>query len=52
MNIASQERKTINEVAKGQILRIEKSSIHDGEGLRSVVFFKGCPMRCAWCSTP
>jgi pyruvate formate lyase activating enzyme len=34
------------------ILRIEKSSIFDGAGLRSVVFFKGCPMQCAWCSTP
>ena len=37
---------------QGHILRIEKSSIHDGAGLRSVVFFKGCPMQCAWCSTP
>jgi pyruvate formate lyase activating enzyme len=36
----------------GCVLRVEKTSIHDGEGLRSVVFFKGCPMRCAWCSTP
>lgn len=36
----------------GCILRVEKASIHDGEGLRSVIFFKGCPMRCAWCSTP
>lgn len=32
--------------------RIEKTSIHDGEGLRTVVFFKGCPLRCKWCSTP
>lgn len=52
MNIASQKREITNGVAVGQILRIEKSSIHDGEGLRSVVFFKGCSMRCAWCSTP
>lgn len=37
---------------KGCILRVEKASIFDGPGLRSVVFFKGCPMRCAWCSTP
>lgn len=36
----------------GKILRIEKTSIHDGEGLRTVVFFKGCPLRCKWCSTP
>ena len=37
---------------QGRILRIEKSSMYDGAGLRSVVFFKGCPMQCAWCSTP
>ncbi|HZW97821.1 MAG TPA: glycyl-radical enzyme activating protein [Bacillota bacterium] len=37
---------------EGTILRIERSSIHDGEGLRTVIFLKGCPLRCAWCSTP
>ena len=36
----------------GRILRIEKGSIHDGDGLRTVVFLKGCPFRCAWCATP
>lgn len=35
-----------------QILRIEKISPNDGMGLRTVVFFKGCPLRCRWCSTP
>jgi pyruvate formate lyase activating enzyme len=34
------------------LLRITKSSIHDGEGLRTVVFLKGCNLRCQWCSTP
>lgn len=34
------------------VLRIEKSSIYDGEGLRTVVFLKGCPLNCLWCSTP
>jgi len=38
--------------AVGSVLRIEKTSIHDGEGLRTVVFLKGCPLRCLWCSTP
>lgn len=37
---------------KGTILRIEKISLNDGDGMRTVVFFKGCPMHCAWCSTP
>ncbi len=36
----------------GNILRIERASIHDGSGLRTVVFFKGCPLDCSWCSTP
>lgn len=35
-----------------RILRIEKISPNDGRGLRTVVFFKGCPLRCRWCSTP
>ncbi|MCC3866687.1 glycyl-radical enzyme activating protein [Terrisporobacter mayombei] len=39
-------------VKKGIVLRIERASIHDGEGLRTVVFLKGCPLRCKWCSTP
>lgn len=37
---------------KGMVLRIERSSIHDGDGFRTVVFLKGCPMQCQWCSTP
>ncbi|MFW2365823.1 MAG: glycyl-radical enzyme activating protein [Desulforhopalus sp.] len=37
---------------KGIVLRIEKTSIHDGTGLRTVVFLKGCPLKCDWCSTP
>jgi len=36
----------------GRVLRIEKCSIHDGDGLRAVVFLKGCPLRCAWCASP
>jgi pyruvate formate lyase activating enzyme len=38
--------------AAGNVLRIEKTSIHDGEGLRTVFFLKGCPLKCIWCSTP
>jgi pyruvate formate lyase activating enzyme len=36
----------------GTVLRIEKISPNDGHGLRTVIFLKGCPLRCAWCSTP
>lgn len=34
------------------IFNIQKFSIHDGPGIRTVVFFKGCPLRCYWCSNP
>ena len=37
---------------KAVVLRVEKTSIHDGAGLRTVVFLKGCPLNCTWCSTP
>lgn len=36
----------------GRIFDIQKFSIHDGPGIRTVVFLKGCPMGCAWCSNP
>lgn len=36
----------------GNVLRFERSSHKDGSGLRTVVFFKGCPLKCKWCSTP
>lgn len=39
-------------MVNGRILRIEKLSCYDGDGLRTVVFLKGCPLRCQWCSTP
>ncbi|MDR2611115.1 MAG: glycyl-radical enzyme activating protein [Clostridiales Family XIII bacterium] len=34
------------------ITNIQGYSIHDGPGIRTVVFFKGCPLRCAWCANP
>ena len=34
------------------IFNIQKFSIHDGPGIRTTVFFKGCPLRCKWCSNP
>jgi len=37
---------------QGAVLRIERTSIHDGQGLRTVLFLKGCPLSCRWCSTP
>lgn len=34
------------------VFNIQKYSIHDGPGIRSTVFFKGCPLLCAWCHNP
>lgn len=37
---------------KACLFNIQKFSIHDGPGVRTTVFFKGCPLRCFWCSNP
>lgn len=37
---------------KGIIFDIQRYSIHDGPGIRTLVFMKGCPLRCKWCSNP
>lgn len=34
------------------VTSIQKYSIHDGDGIRTSVFFKGCPLRCVWCHNP
>ena len=34
------------------ISNIQRFCIHDGSGIRTTVFFKGCPLRCAWCANP
>jgi pyruvate formate lyase activating enzyme len=36
----------------GRVFDIQKFSLHDGPGIRTVVFLKGCPLDCAWCSNP
>lgn len=36
----------------GLIFDIKEFSIRDGEGIRTTVFFKGCPLRCVWCHNP
>ncbi len=44
--------KKADRTKSGIIFNIQKFSVNDGPGIRTVVFFKGCPLRCRWCSNP
>ena len=37
---------------KGRIFDIQRYSIHDGPGIRTIIFLKGCVLRCKWCCNP
>lgn len=37
---------------EGYVTNIQRFSMHDGPGVRTTVFFKGCPLRCLWCHNP
>lgn len=39
-------------MTKGRVFDIQRFSIHDGPGIRTTVFLKGCPLRCLWCGNP
>ena len=39
-------------MASGIVFDIQHYAVHDGPGIRTTVFFKGCPLRCAWCHNP
>ena len=34
------------------IFEIKRFAVHDGDGIRTTVFFKGCPLKCVWCHNP
>jgi glycyl-radical enzyme activating protein/glucokinase-like ROK family protein len=40
------------EIVDGVIFNVQRFSVHDGPGIRTNVFLKGCPLRCAWCCNP
>lgn len=42
----------VNYNAEGTLFNIQRYSIHDGPGIRTIPFFKGCPLSCQWCSNP
>ncbi len=37
---------------KGTVFDISRFSVHDGHGIRTLVFLKGCPLKCQWCANP
>lgn len=37
---------------RGLIFNVQKFSLHDGSGIRTLVFLKGCPLKCKWCANP
>ena len=47
------ERKKMDYLdTKGRIFDVQRYSIHDGPGIRTIVFLKGCVLRCRWCCNP
>lgn len=47
------DRRTCTDKSQvGCIFDIQSFSVHDGPGIRDLIFFKGCPLRCDWCSNP
>ncbi|MCK4793748.1 MAG: glycyl-radical enzyme activating protein [Desulfobacteraceae bacterium] len=49
---SNKHKKKKSESIEGLIVKIQRYSIHDGPGIRTTVFFKGCPLRCQWCHSP
>ena len=43
---------SINYKAEGIVTDIQRFSVHDGPGIRTIVFLKGCPLSCFWCCNP
>ena len=41
-----------NQELKAIIFNIQRYSLHDGPGIRTLIFFKGCPLSCVWCQNP
>jgi len=40
------------ELLRGTVASVQRCSVHDGPGIRTTIFMKGCPLHCAWCHNP
>ncbi len=45
-------RRSAKKLATGIVFNVQRFSVHDGPGIRTIIFFKGCPLRCLWCDNP
>lgn len=52
MNFKSLNDMNERDLKSGIITDIQRCSVHDGPGIRTTVFFKGCPLNCKWCHNP
>ena len=48
----SPEQHMIMSEDQGLVFDIKRFAVHDGAGIRTTVFLKGCPLRCKWCQNP
>ncbi len=42
----------MGEEIKAKVIEIKRFAVHDGDGIRTTVFLKGCPLKCVWCHNP
>ena len=52
MALNPEQREPVIQGTRGVVFDIQRFAIHDGPGIRTLVFMKGCPLRCWWCQNP
>src|SRR5579862_490236 len=51
-SLSEMDHRTATSAVMGRVFNIQRFSLHDGPGIRTTVFLKGCPLRCLWCHNP